>query len=353
MAGHFTTLFDRHYLSRGLVLYRSLRRVAPEAQLWVFCMDQESEALLRRLALPGLRTVALAELERFDPELAAVKPSRSRVEYCWTATASTCLYLLEHEPEAALVTYLDADLMFFSSPAPLFAELGDGSILLTPHGLEPGASQAGRFCVQFLPFRRDESGLAALRWWRERCLEWCYDRLEDGKFGDQRYLDDWPSRFSAVRVLHHPGALGPWDAPQRRLERRGGQLVVDGEPLVFFHFAALWLYRGWLARAGGGAWLPPFFHNAGAAGVWGTPYPVRKEDVTLLWNPYVAAVAQAERDVAAVGRGFDFDGRVRLGVSDVVYHACRTLVPRSVRRRLVRRVPDAVWPVIGRRYRRG
>ena len=41
---------------------------------------------------------------------------------------------------------------------------------------------------------RDE-GIAALRWWRERCIEWCYDCVEGDRFADQRYLDRLPGMF--------------------------------------------------------------------------------------------------------------------------------------------------------------
>ena len=51
-------------------------------------------------------------------------------------------------------------------------------------------------------------------WWAERCLEWCFARSENGKFGDQKYLDDWPDRFpDLVHVLRREDAiLAPWNA---------------------------------------------------------------------------------------------------------------------------------------------
>ena len=49
----------------------------------------------------------------------AVKPDRSPVEYLWTSTPALPLYMFSAHPELDEVTYLDADLMFFSDPQAL------------------------------------------------------------------------------------------------------------------------------------------------------------------------------------------------------------------------------------------
>src|SRR5437588_871788 len=216
MGPEFCTLFDANYLPRGLALYESLKRYAPDARLRVFCMDEVAERILEGLALPDLTVISLAELERHDPDLASVKSDRSQVEYCWTSTPCVIRYCFDHEPELDRITYIDADVFFFSSPQPLLGELGSSSVQIVPHRYAPEYLQfeesSGIYNVEWLTFRRDHRGLAALNWWRERCIEWCYYRYEDGKLGDQKYLDDWPQRFDGVSVLEHVGGgVAPWN----------------------------------------------------------------------------------------------------------------------------------------------
>src|SRR5207244_2361544 len=132
--------------------------VRADFRLHAFCMDEESLRFLQSLRLPHLVAVPLKDLERYDPALLSVKPTRTTVEYFWTATPSVCLYVLDREPDVAEVTYLDADLLFFSDPAPLFAERGDDSVMIVPHRYAPQweslAGESGTYNVQFMSFRR-------------------------------------------------------------------------------------------------------------------------------------------------------------------------------------------------------
>jgi hypothetical protein len=148
--------------------------------------------------------------------------------------------------------YIDADMIFYSDPAVLLDELHEDSVMISPHrySKEYNVSKThGIYCVQFVYFKNNTEGLTALTWWRERCLEWCYAYQEDGKFGDQKYLDDWPERFKGVHVIQHAGAgLAPWnlqqfeivpDKDQLRIKERKSNQISQ---VVFFHFHGLKFY---------------------------------------------------------------------------------------------------------------
>jgi len=255
---HFCTYFDSNYLSRGLALYLSLKERCPEFRLWVLCMDEAAHAALTRLGLPEVEPIALRDFEAGDAPLAAAKQNRSRVEYFFTCTPSLVLHVLKRRPAVDLLTYLDADLYFFASPAPLFEEMGAASVAIIGHRYGAGLRHKeihGKYNVGWLSFRRDERALECLERWRAQCLEWCHDRVEGGRFADQGYLDDWPEHSWNVVVLEHRGAnLAPWNVGNYRLRSPGGDAVlVDDAPLIFFHFHFLkrigsWLYDpGWTA----------------------------------------------------------------------------------------------------------
>jgi lipopolysaccharide biosynthesis glycosyltransferase len=242
---YYVTLFDSNYLTRGLTMYRSLLRHELDFHLWIICFDNLAYEILSKLKLDKVTLVSLTEFE--DPELLKIKPQRTQQEYCWTCTPSTLLYVLNTIPEVDRITYLDADLMFFSPPEAIFAEAGGSSIILTEHRYLPEHNQSvtsGIYNVQFMMFRRDKEGLKALNWWCERCLEWCYARFEDNKFGDQKYLDDWLERFENICVVKNLGAgLAPWNAAQYQLTKAEDKILVEHDPLIFYHFHALKLHH--------------------------------------------------------------------------------------------------------------
>lgn len=281
MADVYCTYFDSGYLTRGLALWESLTQHGG-GELFVLCMDDATYDTLRRLALPGLTTVALRELEEADSGLAAVKSTRSRVEYYFTSTASLSLYILRRRPDASLVSYVDADLYFFDHVGAVRRELGDGSVGIIAHRFSPANEhfqQFGIYNVGLVMFRNDARARTVLEWWRERCLEWCYDRVEGDRFADQKYLDRWPSQFEGVVVLQHEGAnVAPWNAGNHQFTVAGGRVLVDEAPLLFYHFHRL-------RRRSASLWQ---------LGFW--PFRTRPSRVLIdrVYRPYIAALNRWE-----------------------------------------------------------
>ena len=288
----FCTYFDHRYFARGLALYESLMTHSPGARLWVLCLSDECFSALTRLALPSLMPVALADFERGNTALATAKANRSTIEYYFTCTPSLMDWVLKQDAEIDIITYLDSDLFFFSDPEPIFSSFEGYSSLIVEHRFAAPvkASEAyGRYNVGWVSFRRDADGLSCLAWWRDRCLEWCYDVLDGDRFADQKYLERFSELFRGVLVLDHPGAnLAPWNLASHRLEESASGILVDGRPLVFFHFhgfkqvlPGVWrthhrnngaAYRGFLVRR----LYRPYIHALRRAAALGTAVGINK-----------------------------------------------------------------------------
>jgi hypothetical protein len=273
---HYVTLFDLRYAPQGIALHRSLLRHAGEHRLWIVCMDDAVESLLTRLALPNVSLIHLGGIE--TASLLAAKAERSRQEYCWTITPSTFDAVFDRDATVRRVTYVDADLWLRADPGPTFAEFeaSGAAVQITEHAFSPEhdlSHRSGKYCVQFLTMVREDS-TPVRTWWMDRCAEWCFNRHEDGKFGDQKYLDDWPSRFGhLVHVARDRSWFqAPWNA--RRFPY---------SEAIAFHFHGLQTMPGRRVRIASEGWNLPEPH------------------VEHVYQPYLEDLAHAMSLLAAHG----------------------------------------------------
>jgi hypothetical protein len=309
---NFCTLFDSNYLARGLVTYESLMESTKgTAHLYVFAFDDTCYNVLTKMALPNMMVISLSEFE--DEALLAIKPTRTRGEYCWTCTSSTIYYVIKNLGKSNC-TYIDADMCFYQNPKVLIDEMpSDKHVIITEHRYTPQYDKSklsGKYCVQFMYFDDSRESLEVLTWWREKCLEWCYNRHEDGKFGDQKYLDDWTTRFPCVHELKHlGGGLAPWniqrfDFGQDNRILKGKVLIQKGLNLskndkntegvdfnaVFFHYHGVKLYEG---------------HNYILAPKM---YVLKPNIKTLFYMPYLQKLKEASEKVRQIDSSFDSNG---------------------------------------------
>ena len=296
---NFCTLFDSNYLSRGLAMYQSLSKHCKDFHLYVFAFDSKAFEVLQKLNLLNTTIIPLKQFE--DEKLLKAKKERSRVEYLWTCSSSIILYVLKNY-KVNSCTYLDADIYFFGSPEVLVDELGRNSVIITKHRFSHRYERNDRFgiyCVQFVFFRNNKQGIKVLKWWRNACIDWCYIKKKSGKFGDQKYLDDWPERFRGVHVLQHlGGGLAPWNVQQYDFCIRDTQLFGREKKtkkefkVIFYHFH-------------GFKFLNDNKLDLGEC-------EISKDVINVFYKPYLEHLEKIKRDVLLVDGSFDPHGTVGL-----------------------------------------
>jgi hypothetical protein len=224
----------------------------------------------------------------------AVKSERLPLEYYWTCGPAFLLHVFQRAAQVEMLAYVDADMFFFGDPAPIYRALGNRSILVKEQRVSPVGDnpRGGKYNVGVLVFRRTNDGMACLIRWRAQCLEWCFDRFEPERHGDQKYLDDWPERFNAVVVRHAGVGLAPWHVGQVEITFREGQVLIERDPLICYHFARVrrinrWIYEMHDTR----------FHRAKASPI------VRRH----IYAPYLRELYAAEQRLRTIG------GRIHSG----------------------------------------
>jgi len=236
---NFCTIFDSAYFAKGLALYHSLSKVC-DFHLYIFSPDEKCISAIKEKKLLNVTVIPFNIVE--TKELLAVKNERTVGEYYWTIKA-TCIKHLFSNLKLHFVTYIDTDSFFYSSPKPFFEELGEKSVLLVPHNFSPKYFREiknGTYNAGFISFKNDKPGLTALDWWNEKCIEWCFSRKVDGKFGDQMYLNVL-AEFEGVHTLKHRGALANWNVQQYIFKKIKESIIGergsnDEFEVIFYHY---------------------------------------------------------------------------------------------------------------------
>jgi hypothetical protein len=286
----YCTMFDSGYLARGLALIHSLRSEGVDDDIWVLCLDDTVTGFLTDLDLRGVHILTILELEQSTPDLAAARDNRSRVEFFFTCTPSLVCAVMDRSSHCEWVIYLDSDMYFFAPPTRVFSEIGEGDVGIVPHRFPDqlkSLEQYGTFNVAWVMFRTNAQGRSCAEWWRDRCLEWCYDRPDSGRYADQGYLDEFSMRFPTTVVISDPGVnVAPWNLGRHSVTAADGSVFIDGQQLVFFHFHGL---------RQKGEWIYPNIATYKAT--------LTTEVRDQIYLPYIAALNGIERGTASVNFG--------------------------------------------------
>lgn len=240
-------------------------------------MDQISYDVLKELNLTGIIPVHVDEL--ITPEINKIRNNTTHGQFCWVCQPLLCEFILDRfRPD--MITYLEADSMFFADPEILFDEFGDNNnVSLVPHSYSQGFDQtivSGKYCVQFNAFRNNDEAKAVLNYWRLRCFEYSKDSLSN--FPGQTCLDFWPILFKGVKIIEHPGAgVAVWNIQHRKFTTKNVVPQIDGYAIVFYHYHQYKIY------ANG-------YHDLGI-------YPLTNSAIEAVYREYVKQVFLAMETV--------------------------------------------------------
>ncbi len=240
---YFCTYFDLNYLPYAKLLSKSLLKHNKNITLFIVCMDKELFSILEKEPIINTVVYSHDELIDYRPRLKKIKKERSSVEYFFTCSAQVCDFVFYKNPEIGLLNYVDSDLYFFSPLNPLIDELGKASIGIIEHKfhwLNKSKKKYGSFNVGWISFRNDKVGRQCVSDWAMQCMDWCYQKLEHGKYADQKYLDHWPKKYPNLKILKHKGAnVAIWNVRNYKLKLVKEMILIDNQPLIFYHFAGL------------------------------------------------------------------------------------------------------------------
>ena len=244
------TIYDSHYLNRGLALYESIERYTQDYIMYVLAMDDICFNILNDMQFPRIIPISISDFE--TEKLKEAKRNRSIGEYCWTCKAPLIKYVLDKNPNS-YCAYLDSDLYFYNDPHIFITEMESrkASVLLFGHRYNRFASKhnediIGKYCAGTIVFKADNISERILNLWELQCLD-CCKLLNDGiHFGDQKYLDNWTNIESAVVETTNMGSsIASWNLARYKLLSKnefGPESVIYKNKqysVLFYHYHAL------------------------------------------------------------------------------------------------------------------
>jgi len=236
----FCAVISRYRLYQFIALYRSLESNMKNFIMFIHCTDEITYEILKALKLKNAIFILQEHIE--DENILSKRLERQLNEYCWTLKPILLQYILINYPNIVRLTYIDSDLYFYYSPEIILNQKPESSILLSQHDFPSQykfvANQSGRFNSGFISFKKDKTSTECLEWWIGKCMDWCYDRPEKGRYGDQKYLEMIPILYRGVWIIKTKGSnVAPWNDIKYKFSTKNGKVYVDGSPLVFYHFS--------------------------------------------------------------------------------------------------------------------
>lgn len=248
MRSAFFTISSWNYLPYSRTLAASLARHHPDFTRILVIADTSREGI-EADAFPEFDShVYFEELNLPDPRSFSFRYDVMELNTAIKPTVFRRLFAEGYDR----VIYLDPDIFAYRRFDEIIEAFDNGaSSILTPHALEPNLHaespndltfmRAGIYNLGFLALTNTAKTSALLEWWETRLRTECVsNRIGDGIFVDQKFMDLWPAYCPDTHILRDPAYnVAYWNLDSRTIARADGRYEINGSPLAFFHFSGI------------------------------------------------------------------------------------------------------------------
>jgi len=237
----FCTLFSEKYLLQGLALITSIKRHHSNSKIWVLALDEKTHLALEELSLENVILLSNYDREQILNYFTKFQETRSYAESIFTTKPYFLSQVLEKVEEDEFLTYVDADTFLFDTLTLDTLTSMRADILLSPHYFNSNSSKNlvyGYFNAGLVGFKNNEIGKLAARKWVKLCAEWCYLKLDNDRFADQKYLESIDSEWrSHCHYFEFGINFSTWSFSENlNFEFANKFNYVNSNKIVLFHF---------------------------------------------------------------------------------------------------------------------
>ncbi|WP_448702970.1 hypothetical protein ACFGVR_11520 [Mucilaginibacter sp. AW1-3] len=240
------TICSNNYLALAKTLADSYHIHNPGAQFVICLVDKKSDDV-DYSQIKDTEVVAIEDVN--IPGFGDLADKYDIVELNTAVKPFFIEYLFKRDVAASKVVYLDPDIYVLGSFSEVDKELGEHTLMVTPHITQPYPLDDkvlpertylnyGIYNLGFIAVNRCAEADKFLVWWQERLRRFCYIDFADACFTDQLWVNFAPIFFKDVKVSLHQGINAAyWNLEDRQVSG-GEQKVVNGTyPLVFVHIS--------------------------------------------------------------------------------------------------------------------
>lgn len=244
------TICSNNYLAQAKILGDSLFEKNPDYKFIIGLCDELSDEIDYSF-FEGIEIIPVSRIKIYCFD--EIIKKYNIIELNTSIKPSFFKYLINRYEALETIIYFDPDIQIFNKLDLLEKDLEKYDILITPHILNPISVDDfspsenlflnyGIYNLGFLALNaKSQNSIKLLNWWEDKTLKIGFDRVSEGLFVDQLWINLVPIFFNNVKILREYGYnVAPWNLHERNLiKKNNGQYIMqDDSQLVFYHFSS-------------------------------------------------------------------------------------------------------------------